>query len=523
MIRAVALLLALAGVARAQQPVAACEEPNVLIVLDRSGSMLEGRKWEQATEAITQVVRTFEHVIRFGLMVFPWQGPCFVERSQAVRVAPAPLNGPAVRQALPGLRPERDGATPLGTALDEASGYLIGQSLDGRRGFIVILTDGMETCDGNPVRAAEGAFTIDGFPVFVVGFGGGVDRGTLNRMAQVGGTGQAYQANDGRQLFEVFQAIVDAATAEVCDGVDNDCDGRVDEGIAPEPCETPCGSGERLCVDGGLSECRGGDIPAEVCDAVDNDCDAAIDEVQAYPCTTVSGNPGTVACVEGVLSGDCAPDDPSREEICDAVDNDQDGAVDEGTTQPCADGCHMGRRLCVDGSLTRCSALPAGDERCNGADDDCDGVVDEAAPCPEGGVCGHEGQCLRPCLSGECPDHFACAPDGFCHPRLCDPFCAPDLVCVRETCLRPCTLDAECGDAEVCQGRLCLPADEVEDPFRVPPPVIVPDAGPAPDAAMEQPVMQDDAGCGCRADGGAPGWWPGLALLALGRRRWRRR
>ncbi|MEZ4468755.1 MAG: VWA domain-containing protein [bacterium] len=384
MIRAVALLLALAGVARAQQPVAACEEPNVLIVLDRSGSMLEGRKWEQATEAITQVVRTFEHVIRFGLMVFPWQGPCFVERSQAVRVPPAPLNGPAVRRALPGLRPERDGATPLGTALDEASGYLIGQSLDGRRGFIVILTDGMETCDGNPVRAAEGAFTIDGFPVFVIGFGGGVDRGTLNRMAQVGGTGQAYQANDGRQLFEVFQAIVDAATAEVCDGVDNDCDGRVDEGIAPEPCETACGSGERLCVDGGLSECRGGDIPAEVCDAVDNDCDAAIDEVQAYPCTTVSGNPGTVACVEGVLSGDCAPDDPSREEICDGVDNDQDGAVDEGTTLPCADGCHMGRRLCVDGSLTRCSALPAGDERCNGADDDCDGVVDRAAPCPEG-------------------------------------------------------------------------------------------------------------------------------------------
>jgi hypothetical protein len=40
------------------------------------------------------------------------------------------------------------------------------------------------------------------------------------------------------------------ARAEICDGQDNDCDGQRDEGLTTESCNTPCGTGERRCVNG---------------------------------------------------------------------------------------------------------------------------------------------------------------------------------------------------------------------------------------------------------------------------------
>ena len=61
-----------------------CEKPNVLVVLDYSGSMNQNNKWNQAVIAVNQLATTFERSMQLGLMLFPQGGECRVEYQQAV-------------------------------------------------------------------------------------------------------------------------------------------------------------------------------------------------------------------------------------------------------------------------------------------------------------------------------------------------------------------------------------------------------------------------------------------------------
>ena len=82
----------------AQNAGIACEEPNILLILDHSGSMNENApggssRWNQAIEAINQVTFGFDQILRFGLMYFPTRGDCGMDLGRGLLSDVAPGNG----------------------------------------------------------------------------------------------------------------------------------------------------------------------------------------------------------------------------------------------------------------------------------------------------------------------------------------------------------------------------------------------------------------------------------------------
>jgi hypothetical protein len=204
---------------------------------------------------------------------------------------------------------------------------------------------------------------------------------------------------------------------ETCDGLDDTCNGTIDEGCdCVDGTERACGSavgvcrqGVQRCTAGKWGNCDGEVAPrTEACDGVlDEDCDGQVDN----GCDCVDGvkqrcdGQGVCAgaireCVAGrwgpCLLDDGRPQPTPRTEVCDAerLDENCDGQVNEncdcvdGRTQPCGLGlgiCTRGTQTCRDGRWGTCEGegQPRA-ETCNGVDDDCDGVVDNGCECAHG-------------------------------------------------------------------------------------------------------------------------------------------
>jgi hypothetical protein len=190
---------------------------------------------------------------------------------------------------------------------------------------------------------------------------------------------------------------------EVCNAVDDDCDGSVDEGFGGT---VTCGVGACLrtapeCDGGRTDTCMPGTPTTEICNGVDDDCDGMVDEDFGGAVTCgVGACLRTVSACVGGMTGTCTPGAPAAE-VCNGIDDDCDGLVDEDLPAlNCGVGaCRRTVASCFGGAPQTCVPGMPGVEACNGIDDDCDGMVDEDLPPFSCGV----GACARTvvaCIGG---------------------------------------------------------------------------------------------------------------------------
>jgi hypothetical protein len=226
-----------------------------------------------------------------------------------------------------------------------------------------------------------------------------------------------------------FDAAINPGASEICNGIDENCDGNIDEGVqntyyadADGDTYGDAGNTTLACSvpEGYVSDntdCNDGDAainPAgtEVCNGVDDNCDGNIDEGLTFTTyyadadgDTYGDAGSTVSTCDGAPVGyvsdatDCNDADaavnPAATEICNGIDDNCDGNIDEGvqnTYYADADGDSYGDA----GSTTMACEAPEGyvsdatdcndadaavnpgaTEVCNGIDDNCDGNTDE--------------------------------------------------------------------------------------------------------------------------------------------------
>ena len=198
---------------------------------------------------------------------------------------------------------------------------------------------------------------------------------------------------------------------EVCDGIDNNCDGSIDEGvlitwyrdfdsdtfgnpnITSQACTQPAGfvADNTDCDDFDALE-----FPGQTW-YKDGDGDDYSDGSTIIQCTRPAGH--FVAAELTATTGDCDDDEPAafpgNPEVCDGIDNNCDGSTDEGVlimffrdadnddygdpnvfTQACSQpsGYVSDNTDCDDSDA---SIFPGATELCDGVDNNCDGTVDE--------------------------------------------------------------------------------------------------------------------------------------------------
>jgi len=292
------------------------------------------------------------------------------------------------------------------------------------------------------------------------------------------GDGYGDNCDLGADCDDSDSTVHPGAADAICNGVDNDCDLSIDENYVINA--TSCGIG--ACAAAGQKTCDAGDefdncvagMPTgddSNCNGLDENCDGTPDNAYVPTSTTCGvgacAASGQLTCVAGFELDSCAQGLPSTES-CDSIDNNCDGAVDEGCS--CTDGetrscgssnvsvCVYGNQSCVSGQWDVCIGnIEPSPELCDNQDNNCNGQVDEGLFKPASvldGLCANN---TEVCSAGNWSNSVnSYAPVA----ESCDGL---DNNCdgtIDEGCVQNCTESWSCADWTACSGgsqsRICV-------------------------------------------------------------------
>jgi hypothetical protein len=201
------------------------DPPDLLIVLDRSGSMSSPiptfppdftPKWTIMRDALNGLATTHENNIRFGLLEFPTDEDCAVAGGTAVRVPIDLGQAPEIAAYFAGR--DAGGNTPAQLGLSAALSHYGSIPVNPEGQYVLFATDGEPNCSSGDAAAetvaAVQALAGAGIKTYVLGFGGGfVDDSVLNDSAlagqvpRPGGPPHYYAANSAAELEAVLDTI----------------------------------------------------------------------------------------------------------------------------------------------------------------------------------------------------------------------------------------------------------------------------------------------------------------------------
>jgi len=210
------------------------DPPDLLVVLDRSGSMTDfpavfppvfNTKWNLMQDALKSITMMKDQAIKFGLMDFSSDGNCGVSTTPnialALGAAPSFVSYYATRAP--------SGNTPSHLALGAALTYFNSIPVNPAGRYVLFATDGLPNCKGGDPNmtsypetvAAVAALHTAGIPTYVLGLDSFANQTVLNDAAVAGGEAlpgltKYYNAADPTSLANALQTIAGGIVVPSC-------------------------------------------------------------------------------------------------------------------------------------------------------------------------------------------------------------------------------------------------------------------------------------------------------------------